>query len=366
MMEETTIDNGSIFCYTFTFTDYWNFMMTRVKKYIVLIILFAVIFAVVFAILSGGFRMAPSSDEAEMDALLEEIEKKYFGISPYWLKRYHITVTEEADVRKDEDRDGLTLFQEYSYLTDPFDPDSDQDNYTDGEEVRKGYSPTGNGRMDVNHDLLPDVWESQYGLSLAQKNYSGDPDHDGLPNYLEYAHGTNPTESDTDKDNYTDAEEIRNGYDPDAPGEARPDVRMTIAKLNVSAPIILSRNALEEALLEDLKNGMIRYPKTANPGQKGNSVISGHSSNYPWVKSSYNYILRDLNDVEIGDEIIITLTQRNSKVITYTYRVSAKNIVSPDDPRIFEETNDETLTVVTCWPLGTLFKRLIVKADLIR
>lgn len=338
--------------------------MTHMKKYIILAILFAIIFAIIFAVLNGSFRTI-SSDDAKTEALLDEIEKKYFGISPYWLKRYAITVTEEKDVRKDEDRDGLTLIQEYQYLTDPFDPDSDKDNYTDGEEVRKGYSPTGNGRMDVNRDLLPDVWEVQYGLDLAQKNYNGDPDHDGLPNYAEYAHGTNPTEDDTDRDNYGDAEEIRNGYDPAAPGDARPDVRMTITKLKVSAPVILSRDASEGALLEDLKNGVIRYPTTANPGQKGSSVISGHSSNYPWVKSSYNYVLRDLNDVEIGDEIVIALTQRNGKVITYTYRVTSKNIVRPDDSMIFEETQHETLTIVTCWPLGTLFKRLIVKADLV-
>ena len=48
----------------------------------------------------------------------------------------------------DTDADGLSDSAEIRvYKTNPLDPDSDDDTYLDGAEVRAGYDPNGTGRL---------------------------------------------------------------------------------------------------------------------------------------------------------------------------------------------------------------------------
>jgi LPXTG-site transpeptidase (sortase) family protein len=215
------------------------------------------------------------------------------------------------------------------------------------------------------YELAYNEWVDFHGVPAGANKYDDDPDADGLPNYLEYVHATNPMKADTDGDGFSDLAEIKNGYDPDAPGDAKPKIDIALDKINVVAPVILSQSEDENALLEDLKGGVIHYPKTAAPGQAGNMVVSGHSSNYIWVKGAYNYIFKDLNSLSPGDIVDVKVVQKNGRAIVYHYKINNfKKIVAPDDPSIFENTDAPTLTLSTCWPLGTNFRRLVVKADL--
>ncbi|MDI6778363.1 MAG: sortase [Patescibacteria group bacterium] len=215
--------------------------------------------------------------------------------------------------------------------------------------------------------LAYNEWADYHALSALANKYDDDPDGDGLPNYLEYVHATNPANPDTDGDGFTDRQEITNGYDPDALGDAKPSAQIAIKKINAAVPMVWSKSEDENSLQEDLKNGVIHYPKTAAPGQSGNMVLSGHSSNYVWAKGNYNYIFKDLNDLAAGDTVDVKTIQQNGRVVVYHYKIAGeKKIVAPDDPVIFENTSESSLTLSTCWPLGTNFRRLIVKADLVK
>ncbi|EKD58752.1 MAG: sortase family protein [uncultured bacterium] len=196
--------------------------------------------------------------------------------------------------------------------------------------------------------------------------YSADPDGEGLANYLEYIHGTDPNNADTDGDKFSDKQEIISGYDPDAYGETMTKVSFRIEKIGVVAPMVWSKTDVEADMLKELENGITHFIGTASPGQKGNAIISGHSSNYIWAKGDYNYVFKNLNDLENGDVIVADTVQKNGRIISYKYMVSSKLVVAPDDELIFANTNEPSLTLSTCWPLGTNFKRMIVKAELMK
>ena len=67
---------------------------------------------------------------------------------------------------------------------------------------------------DTDSDSLPDSWEIQYQLNPLVFNRNEDPDVDGLTNYEEYLHGTDPRVADTDGDTYSDGNEVSQGTDP--------------------------------------------------------------------------------------------------------------------------------------------------------
>lgn len=207
-------------------------------------------------------------------------------------------------------------------------------------------------------------WAEKNNLPKGVERYDGDVDKDGLSNFLEYVHGTDPRLLDTDGDKFTDKQEIVNGYDPGASGDRRPDVEISIEKIAVHAPMVWSKNSKEADMLSDLENGVAHFSGAASPGQIGNAVISGHSSNYVWKVGKYNHIFKNLNDLKIGDVIVAKVIQNNGRVITYRYAVKDKFITGADDEEIFAKTENETLTLSTCWPLGTTLRRLIVKAEM--
>ena len=209
-------------------------------------------------------------------------------------------------------------------------------------------------------------WAKRFGLTANNNGLDADPDQDGLLNYLEYVHGTNPLKADTDGDGFSDADEIKHGYDPDAKGDIKVATFVRIDKLNVGAPMVWSKEIDEQKQLADLEQGLSHFPESGSAGQNGNMIISGHSSNYIWAKGDYNHVFKDLNNLNSGDTITIKTFQENGRVIVYQYQVNDKFVTSPDDQKIFTDSTNSTLTLSTCWPLGTNLKRLIVKAELIK
>ena len=105
----------------------------------------------------------------------------------------------------------------------------------------------------------------------------------------------------------------------------------------------------------DLKKGPGHYPSTPLPGELGNSAIAGH-------RTTYGEPFRHLDDLEIGDPIIITdLFNR-----TFTYTVTAQQIVKPSDTWVTATTdpNKAILTLTTCDPEFSAKQRLIISAEM--
>ena len=117
---------------------------------------------------------------------------------------------------------------------------------------------------------------------------------------------------------------------------------------------------------KDLESGLAHFMKTAAPGQNGNLIVSGHSSNFVWAKGGYNHIFEKLNDLQVGDLVTIQTVQKNGRMFEYQYKITDKFVTTANDQKIFENTPNPTLTLSTCWPLGTNLKRLIVKAEIVK
>lgn len=105
------------------------------------------------------------------------------------------------DPSADLDSDGLTNLQEYTYGTDPNNPDSDGDTLEDGAEVagagqRPATSPI---ERDTDRDGLDDQIESNTGTWVNANDT-----------------GTNPADPDSDGDGYSDSAETNSGSYVDA------------------------------------------------------------------------------------------------------------------------------------------------------
>lgn len=130
---------------------------------------------------------------------------------------------------------------------------------------------------------------------------------------------------------------------------------LSIPKLNIENAVVSTTNY-------DLAKNLIQYPGTSTPPNKGNAVVFGHST-LPSMFDPKNYkaIFATLHTIKIGDEIGITVSN-----INYKYIVFSITITTPEDTSMLTPLFDGSyLTIVTCTPPGTTWKRLIVKSKLI-
>ena len=131
------------------------------------------------------------------------------------------------------------------------------------------------------------------------------------------------------------------------PGPQQP-VRIVISALNVDVIVV------EGDDWEALKKGAGHHNGSANPGQRGNLVISGHDD-------VFGEIFRYIGDLKSGDTVDVY-----SKEAKYTYTVTSKRIVEPTDVGVLQATTDPTLTLITCHPYLVDTQRMVVFAQLTR
>lgn len=136
---------------------------------------------------------------------------------------------------------------------------------------------------------------------------------------------------------------------------------LEVGQLNLSAPIILNVDGNNKvAYLVALVNGVAQMSGTAQPGEAGNTVIFGHSSYYDDQPGNYKKVFSHLNQLKAGNIINIKSGEQ-----FLTYSVIENRIVSPNDVSVLaQDKTKKLLTLITCWPPGTIEKRLVVIASL--
>lgn len=132
---------------------------------------------------------------------------------------------------------------------------------------------------------------------------------------------------------------------------------LNIPKLNLHVPVVYGSGADEASFQKSLEHGVVHYPGTALPGQAGNVVMFGHSSNDWWEPGDYKFVFVLLSKMKSGDIIGVDYQSKR-----HYYVVTDIKVVEPTDVGVMYPTPAPTLTLITCTPPGTSLKRLIVQA----
>lgn len=136
-----------------------------------------------------------------------------------------------------------------------------------------------------------------------------------------------------------------------------PDNTLSIPSLGISAPLIPNVGLSEKESSAALKNGVTHLSGTPLPGQTGMAAIAGHSSNFAWVRSAYNRIFAQLPNIQAG-----ALIEVNSAGVQYQYTVTNVYEVQPDQVSVLGDHSATGIRLITCTPVGTSLRRLIVEA----
>ncbi len=149
---------------------------------------------------------------------------------------------------------------------------------------------------------------------------------------------------------------------PSASVAVGPAPRLIIPKINVDVPVLYDVGNDYESQMKAMQSGVAHFAipgASSHPGEIGNTVIAGHSSNDLLDYGSYKFIFAQLEKLNTGDTIYA-----NYNSTRYTYTITKTEVVKPNDVgSLVYPTSKPTITLLTCTPLGTATNRLLVIAE---
>lgn len=128
------------------------------------------------------------------------------------------------------------------------------------------------------------------------------------------------------------------------PLEGSPLGQIEIPTIGIAAIILEGSEELS------LRRGVGHIIGTSLPGEQGNVVLSAHR----------NTFFKPLRNISSNDEIILKTLNGY-----YRYRVDSTRVVDPEEVDILNDTGEDILTLVTCYPfnyIGSAPQRFVVRA----
>lgn len=159
---------------------------------------------------------------------------------------------------------------------------------------------------------------------------------------------------------YQDLQELFVSYEEEEQGTVAPDPdieredgellgRLEIPVIDAKMPVV------QGASDENLKAAAALLDGTSPIGSIGNAAIAAHRSH------TYGRFFNRLNEVSVGDQIIVTTPET-----VYTYQVYEIKVVEPTDVSVLNRNNrDRVITLITCDPIYVASHRLIVHGVLV-
>lgn len=142
---------------------------------------------------------------------------------------------------------------------------------------------------------------------------------------------------------------------------AATDFGIVIEKINANAKVLANVNpASEKEYTKALSLGVAHAKGTSVPGEVGNVYLFSHSTEAPWNIIRYNAVFYLLRELEPGDKVVMFYEGRRFNYVIFDKRV----VEASDTSYLTNKYDSKVLTLQTCDPPGTLWKRLIVRARL--
>jgi sortase A len=138
--------------------------------------------------------------------------------------------------------------------------------------------------------------------------------------------------------------------------------KLIIPKINVDVPVDYNATPDYDSQMSAMTNGVAYFGipgANSKPGQIGNTVIAGHSSNDVTDPGDYKFIFARLDALSPGDTVYLNYQSKR-----YVYSVTKKEVVKPTDvSKLIYPTDKPVITLLTCTPIGTALNRLLVTAE---
>ena len=150
--------------------------------------------------------------------------------------------------------------------------------------------------------------------------------------------------------------------DPSIDTKVSAEPKIIIPKINVDAPVVYGAAPDVQSQRKAMEKGVAHFAvsgASALPGQAGNVVLAGHSSNDAFAAGGYKFIFAQNEKLQKDDVIYLNYEGKR-----YTYKITGSEVVKPNEvTKIQTGTQKPMLTLVSCVPVGTADKRLLVYAD---
>lgn len=146
--------------------------------------------------------------------------------------------------------------------------------------------------------------------------------------------------------------------------KALPDsATLVIDRIGVRAPVVFNVPDNNDLIYDALERGVVQYSTTARPGEPGVSIMLGHSSAYPWYNGDYGAVFALLSRLNPGDRFYVQYSDNRA----FFYEMKESIVFNPfsSDERlgVMENAPGENLILISCFPVGTNYRRIAVRAE---
>ncbi len=132
--------------------------------------------------------------------------------------------------------------------------------------------------------------------------------------------------------------------------------RVEISSVGIDTQVLEPSSVLVDVLDQFLQRGAVYYPGSGTIDQ-GNIFIFGHSTNWPVVQNQAYKTFNNLEDVKVGDEIVLTANGKR-----YVYEALSVELADADNAFIDLSRSGRRLTISTCNTFGKKSDRWVVDA----